>query len=180
MLKLLGIPFGLNLNTHDIDRFLYNKISIKLDYWSTMKLSLAWRVVICNQVLLSTLWFFITLWGGSNKILRSNRGAIRNYLWSGKEQLTRIRVSWKVCCMTKKVGGLGLVDPGSAKISLMCKWIVKAMEPGESNCQLMLRYRLARFNSQRGRSLGVSLDWFTNKHHIGFTGSKIWGHISKA
>ena len=109
-------------------------------------MSMAWRVVICNQVLLSTLWFFITVWGGSNKILRSIRGAIRNYLWSGKEQLTQTRVSWKVCCMKKKVGGLGLVDPEVAKINLMCKWIVKAMEPGESNLQLMLRYKLARFN----------------------------------
>ena len=131
MSKLLGTPFGLNLNTHDVDRFLYNKISKKLDYWSTMKLSLAGRVVICNRVLLSTLWFFITIWGGSNKILRSIRGAIRNYLWYGKKQLIRTRVSWKVCYMKKKVGGLGLVDPEVAKISLMCKWIVKAMEPGD-------------------------------------------------
>ena len=180
MSKLLGTPFGLNLNTQDVDQFLYAKIAKKIDYSSTMKLSLAGRVVICNQVLLSTLWFFITVWGGSNKILRRIRGAIRNYLWSGKEQLTRTRVSWQECCMRKKKGGLGLVDPNIAKTSLLCKWIIKAMEPGESNLQLMLRFRLARFNPQRGRSWGVSLDWFTNKQHQGFAGSKIWGHISKA
>lgn len=80
----------------------------------------------------------------------------------------------------KKYGGLGLVDPEEAKTSLLCKWIVKAMEPGESNLQLMLRYRLARFNPQRGRSWGVGLDWFTCKQHQGFPGSKVWGHISKA
>ena len=145
-----------------------------------MKLSLAGRVVICNQMQLSTLWFFYNDVGGSNEILRSIKRVIRNYLWSGKEQLTRTRVSWKVCCMKKKVGGLDLVDPEAAKISLMCKWIVKAMELGESNLQLMLRYRLTTFNPQRGRSWGVSLDWFTNKQHIGFAGSKVWGHISKA
>ena len=76
--KLLGTPFGFNLNTPDVDKFLYNKISKKLDYWSTMKLSLGGRIVICNQMLLSTLWFFITVWGGSNKILNKIRGAIRN------------------------------------------------------------------------------------------------------
>ena len=100
--KLLGTPFGLNLNTPDVDKFLYNKISKKLDYWSTIKLSLGGRIVICNQVLLSTLWFFITVWGGSNKILTKIRGAIRNYLRSGKEQLTRTRVSWRECCLKKK------------------------------------------------------------------------------
>ena len=155
--KLLGTPFGLNLNIRDVDDFLYRKISKKLDYWSTMRLSLAGRVVICNQVILSTLWFFVTVWGGSNKVLSNFRGAIRNYLWSGKEQLTRTRVSWWECCLKKKKGGLGLVDPESAKISLLCKWVIKTLEPGESNLQLMLRYRLARFNPQRGRSWGWAL-----------------------
>ena len=102
MSKLLGTPFGLNLNVKDVDNFLYRKIARKLDYWSTMKLSLAGQAIICNQVLLSTLWFFITVWGGSNKILRKIRGAIRNYLWSGKEQLTRTRINWRECCLKKK------------------------------------------------------------------------------
>ena len=60
----MGTPFELNLNTLDIDQFLYQKISKKLDYWSNMKLALAGRVVICNQMLLSRLWFFFTVWGG--------------------------------------------------------------------------------------------------------------------
>ena len=77
---LLGTPFRLNLNTPDVDKFIYSKISKKLDYWSTMKLSLGGRIIICNHVLLSTLWFFITILGGSNKILTKIRGAIRNYL----------------------------------------------------------------------------------------------------
>lgn len=39
--KLLGTPFELNLNTQGIDEFLYGKITKKLEYWITMKLSLA-------------------------------------------------------------------------------------------------------------------------------------------
>lgn len=62
----------------------------------------------------------------------------------------------------------------------MCKWIVEAMESGDFNLKLILRYRLARFNSQRNKKWGVSLDWFTSKIHQEFTGSKIWGHICKA
>ena len=75
---------------------------------------------------------------------------------------------------------MGLVDPKTAKTSVLFKWIVKAMKPGESNLQLMLRYRLAMFNPQRGKSWGLSLDWFTSKQHIGFAGSRVWGHIGKA
>ena len=54
----------------------------------------------------------------------------------------------------EKKGGLGLVDLKNAKTDVLCKWAIKAMEPGESNLQLMLRYRLVRFNPQRGRSWG--------------------------
>ena len=86
-----------------------------------MKFSLAEKIVICNQVLLSTLWFFITVWGVSNKVLRKIRGDIRNYMWSRKEQLTRTRISWQECCLKKKYGGLGLVDPEEAKTSLLAK-----------------------------------------------------------
>lgn len=61
--KLLGTPFGLNLNTLDIDHFLYSKIAKKLDYWSSMNLSLACRVVICNHSTLYTLVFYYCVWG---------------------------------------------------------------------------------------------------------------------
>lgn len=70
--------------------------------------------------------------------------------------------------------------PKAAKTSILCTWIIKAMEPGESNLQLMLKYRLARFNPQGGRGWGINMDWFTNKSHTSFIGSKVWGHISKA
>ena len=145
-----------------------------------MKFSLAGRTLVCNHVFLFILWFFISFWGGSNKILNKIIGAIRNYLWTWKEQQSRTRVSWRECYLKKKYGGLGLVDPEAAKTSLLCKWIVRAMEPGESNLQLILKFRLSHFKPQRGPSWGTSLDWFTNKQHQGFTGSKVSGHIGKA
>ena len=48
------------------------------------------------------------------------------------------------------------------------------MELGESNLHLMIGYMLVRYNPQRGNNWGISLDWFTNKKHQGFRGSKIW------
>lgn len=91
--KLLGTHFGLNLKTCDVDEFLINKTSKKLDYWSTLKLSLAGKVVIIIQVLLSTLWFFISIWCGTNKTLGKICSILRNYLWSGKEQRAHTRVA---------------------------------------------------------------------------------------
>ena len=82
--------------------------------------------------------------------------------------------------MKKKYERLGLIDPEVAKTSLLCKRIVKAMELGESNLQLMLRYRLVRFNPKKGSSWRVSIVWLTNKEHQGVVGSKVWGHIGNA
>jgi hypothetical protein len=71
------------------------------------------------------------------------------------------------------------VDPEEVETNLLCKWIVKAIEPEKSNLQLLFRYRLARFNPQRGRSWKVDPKWFTNKLHQGVSGSKVWGYINK-
>ena len=73
--------------------------------------------------------------GGSNKVFKKIRRAIRNYLWSGNEHITRTWVSWRVCCLSKKSRGLGLVDLEMAKTNLLWKWILKAMEPDEFNLQ---------------------------------------------
>ena len=96
-----------------MDQFLYAKFAKKVAYWSSIKLPLACRVVICNHVVLSIPWFFlifiINIWGPI-KISMKIKGAICNYLWLGKEQLTRTRVTWREYRMQKKHGELGLLD----------------------------------------------------------------------
>lgn len=78
--KLLGTPFGLDLATVDVDEFLLNKIQKKISFWVTTQLSLAGRVVIINSVLLSTLWFFIVIWGGPLEIIKKIKAIFRNFL----------------------------------------------------------------------------------------------------
>ncbi len=72
--ELLGTPFGLNLETKDVDHLFYSKFKKKLGYWSTMKLSLTDKAAIYNQVFISTLWFYIIVWGGSDKIFSTIEG----------------------------------------------------------------------------------------------------------
>jgi hypothetical protein len=63
LIKLLGVPFGLNLNTKEVDAFLIEKLWKKFKYYNTFHLPLIGRVVVINFVLASTLWFFIRVWG---------------------------------------------------------------------------------------------------------------------
>lgn len=60
--RLLGTPFGVDLETRDVDRFLANKLTTKLRYWTSVHLSLAGRVIIVNSILLSSLWYFLNIW----------------------------------------------------------------------------------------------------------------------
>lgn len=53
----LGSSFWLYLNTPDVDQIFYKNNNC--DYWGNMKPSLAWTVVICNYIMLSTLWSFL-------------------------------------------------------------------------------------------------------------------------
>lgn len=129
----------------DVDEFLAAKVKKKLTYWTSIHLSLASRTVIVNAVLLSTLWYFITIWGGSLSIIRKIRAMLRDFLWSSSTHRSRARVSWVDCCAPRHIGGLNLVDLEDALHALMAKWVMKAMIPGSSNLQYILRYRLLQF-----------------------------------
>ena len=65
--KLLGAPFGLSLATKDVDSFLLDKLSKKLVHWSTTKLNPTGRSIVANSVLLSSTFFFLSIWGRSKK-----------------------------------------------------------------------------------------------------------------
>ena len=140
--KLLGTPFGLDLQSEDLDNFVTRRIHAKLHQWSSTKFSLAGRALIVKQVLLSSLWFFFSLWGGTVRTLAKIKALLRNYLWSNTEHSTRTRVNWRDGCVKKKAGGLNLIDPQEGTSSLLCKWAILAYLPGTSNLQGMLRNKL--------------------------------------
>lgn len=117
--------FGRNLHIHDVDQFLIKKIPKEFEYWSTMKFSLAGRVVIVNQVLLSTLWFFINVWGDLGKVLKKIRNNLRNYLWLARNKELILRLHGM--CFARKVimacwahgPGIGQTEP-SVQVDHLC------------------------------------------------------------
>lgn len=178
--KLLGTPFGITLDTDDVDAFLAAKITRKLSYWTTVHLSLAARAVVVNSVLLSSLWYFLSLWCGSKEILSSIRASLRNFLWAGTEEHVRARVRWDDCCAEKLVGGLGLIDPQEALTSLTNKWIVKAMVPGNSPLNILLRHRIGSIQPQDAGSWPRSLHWSLLPRFSAPRGSPLWNHMTQA
>lgn len=65
--NLLGMLFGLSLCLTYVDNFLLKKVQHKLNYWASTKLSLVRRKMIVNNIFLSSLWYFVGVWGGTKK-----------------------------------------------------------------------------------------------------------------
>jgi hypothetical protein len=53
--KLLRVPFGLNLDTTEMDVFIIEKLQKKLNYWNNLHLPLASTTIVINSMLKSTL-----------------------------------------------------------------------------------------------------------------------------
>lgn len=54
---------------------------------------LASITLIVNQMLISSMWYFIALWVGLQKVLWKVKDLLCNYLWFGFENMVRSRVS---------------------------------------------------------------------------------------
>lgn len=90
--KLLGTPFGLHLELQNVYQIFIDRIKAKLKYWSSTHLSLRGRPFIVNHMLMSFLWYFITVWVGSKKVWGKVKAVFPNYLWCGSANTTHTRV----------------------------------------------------------------------------------------
>ncbi len=78
-----------------------------------------------NNILLSSLWYFVNVWGGTRKGVQKVNHLLKNYLWSG--------FAHKCQCCEKKDRGLGLMDLVEAMEVMLSKWAIHALEPRDSN-----------------------------------------------
>jgi hypothetical protein len=77
--KLLGAPFGLSLSTADVDKFLADKIDKKLLYWSTQRLNTTSCEIVTNSTLISSMLYFLAIWGGSKAEVAHITSRIRTF-----------------------------------------------------------------------------------------------------
>ena len=110
---------------------LLNCIRRKLIYCSTKSLSFAGRVIVVNQVLLSTMWYVASCWIFVKSAIGKIQRLIRNFLWSGGDgSFARAKAAWSTQILPNAKGGLGLIDPETQSISLLGKLMVRGLLPG--------------------------------------------------
>jgi hypothetical protein len=79
----------------------------------------------------------------------------------------------------KTIGGLSLVDPKEAIVTLFCREMMTTLEPGEFNLKQFLKYKLERSKPFRHRTWIPNLNWAFEHNHQVAPSSKIWAKFAK-
>ena len=141
--KYLGCHVGINIAPELQIAPLLHAMRKKLMYWSTKQLSVAGRVVIANQVLLSSMWYITSCWIFVKSSITQIQRLIRNFLWSGSEDgHVRSKVAWATLIKPRELGGLGLIDPESQSKALLVKLMIRGHLPGNARWKELLKNRI--------------------------------------
>lgn len=151
--RYLGYPFGIDIPQREKDAKMLSQIRKHILSWSTNKLSLAGRIMVSNQVVLSSIWFLASCTDMSGKSLKLARAAVRNYVWSGKRDTrARARVKWSTAVLPIVRGGVKILDPEWQASALLVKLLIRGLIVGYEPWKTLVRYRVEQTKqSRRGR-----------------------------
>ena len=179
--KYLGYPFGTQLSQQEKDNKMLGQIRKHLHRWSGNQLSLAGRIMVSNQVILSSIWYLASCMDFSNQALRLVRATIRNYMWSGKRDTnTRARVKWSTAVLPIVRGGVKIIDPQWQASALLVKLLIRGMSIGYEPWKTLVRYRVAQTRQSRRGRWPSNANWIMNNQHIAKQGSAMWQGVMRS
>jgi hypothetical protein len=78
------------------------------------------------------------------------------------------------------MGASNLIDPEDALQALLAKWIAKALQPGNSNLQQLLRHKLLQIRAHSSGQWAPTLLWCLTPNFHASNGSKVWNRTIRA
>ena len=179
--RYLGYPFGLNIPQKEKDGKMLSQIRKHIAKWSNHTLSLAGRIMIANQVVLSSIWYFASCTDYSGKALKLAKATVRNYMWSGKqESCARAKVRWDTAVLPIVRGGIKILDPQWQASALLIKLLVRGLSVGYEPWKALIRFRVAQTQQSRRGKWPAHSNWIMNSRNLVKKGSKMWQGILKA
>ena len=179
--KYLGYPFGLKIPQKEKDGKMLNQIWKHLFKWSAHPLSLAGRIMISNQVILSSIWYFASCTDYTGKTLKTAKATVRNYIWSGKrESCARAKVKWDTAVLPIVRGGVKILDPQWQSSALLVKQLIRGLSSGYEPWKVLVRYRVSQTRQSRRGRWPTHSNWMMNACNIVKQGSPLWQGIMKA
>jgi hypothetical protein len=108
--KLLGFPVAQEVSLPRMQALVTEKLEAKLEASRKNPMNLVARMVVINHLLLSSVWYWLTLWPGTLGELSKLQTKVVKFLWAGQKLTARHRVDAKTICRPKQEGGLGLLN----------------------------------------------------------------------
>ena len=179
--RYLGYPFGLHIAQKEKDNKMRSQIRKHLHRWANNKLSLAGRIMVSNQVIMSSIWYLASCTDFSNQAIKLVSATVRNYIWSSqKESFARARVKWATSVLPIVRGGVKIIDPQWQASALLVKLLVRGMSPGYEPWKTLVRYRISQTRQSRKGRWPTNANWLMNNHHPAQQGSSMWKGVMKA
>ena len=179
--RYLGYPFGLHIPQQEKDGKMLGQIRKHLHRWAGHKLSLASRIMVANQVILSSIWYLVSCTDLSGNALKLARATVRNYIWSGKEQsCARARVKWATTVLPIVRGGIKILDPQWQSFALLTKLMIQGMSVGYEPWKALVRYRVSQTKQSRRGHWPAHANWIMNSTKLIPQGSSMWQGVMKA
>ena len=179
--RYLGYPFGLHIPQKEKDSKMLGQIRKHLHKWAGNKLSLAGRIMVSNQVILSSIWYLASCTDLSGQALKLARTTVRNYIWSGKEvSCARARVKWATAVLPIVRGGVKILDPQWQASALLVKLLIRGMTAGYEPWKVLVRYRVAQTQQSRRGRWPSNSNWIMNSSNLVKKGSSMWQGVMKA
>jgi exonuclease III len=179
--RYLGFPFGLRIPQKEKDNKMLTQLRKHLFKWADQKLSLAGRIMIANQVILSSIWYLASCTDLSSKALKLARALVRNYVWSGqRESNSRARVKWDTAVLPVVRGGIKILDPQWQTSALLIKLLIRGLSVGYEPWKALVRYRVAQTKQSRNGNWPAHANWIMNSRPLVKHGSTMWQGVMKA
>lgn len=118
--------------------------------------SLVARIVLINNLILNTLWYFLSLWAGDEKDLEAMEKIIIHFLWVGSIDNARHGVKMNTLLLHKLKGGLRVISLCDQVRALVAKIILWAISMGNHPFQILLQQNIKELKKMG--NLGPVLD----------------------
>ena len=178
--RYLGYPFGLNIPQQEKDGKMLGQIRKHLAKWVNHPLSLAGRIMIANQVVLSSIWYFASCTDYSGKALKLAKATVRNYIWSGKQESNaRAKVRWDTVVLPIVRGGVKVLDPQWQASALLIKLLVRGLSVGYEPWKSLVRFIVAQSQQTHNGRWPAHSNWIMNARKLTKQGSTMWQGVVK-
>ncbi len=138
--QYLGIQIGFQLPIEANFEKVMLTLKEKMIAWGKCNLSLAGKILVANQVLLSSMWYLAACWNPNPRMCNQIRGVVRNFIWGGKASNTWAKVKWDSLTLPLSSGGLRIIDPKAQSEALLAKLLVRGLAPRGEPWKEILRH----------------------------------------